>query len=160
MKKSSKIYVKAGEVEVGENPGVLTTLGLGSCVAVTLYDRINKLGGMIHYILPENPGDHKDTKYADTGIKFLVDKLINRGANKKKLKAKMIGGAVMFGELIENTEDSIGNRNISKGKEVLNNMDIEISGEDLGGNYGRSVEFNLEDGSVIIKSYSTEDKVI
>lgn len=160
MKRNKKIYVKAGEAKISENPGILITLGLGSCVAVTLYDETSKIGGMLHYILPQNPGDNKPTKYADTGIEHLIEKLTDYGANKKYLKAKMIGGAIMFRELIEGTGESIGNRNILKGKQILRNRGIKIDGDDLGGDYGRSVEFNLEDGRVTIKSYSKGDKVI
>lgn len=156
----NKIVVKIGEYTISDNSNILVTLGLGSCVVVTLYDEEKKIGGMLHYLLPENPDRFKKSKYADTGIELLLTKLLEKGANIKNLKAKLFGGSVMFSDFKNNEGSSIGTRNIEKARKVLNKYNIPIVGEDVGGNYSRSVEFDLSNGITRINSYLKGEKSI
>lgn len=158
MKKANKILVKTGQYKVANNSHTLITHGLGSCVALTLYDEEKKIGGMLHYILPENPNNMKKAKYADTGIELMLKKMNEGGANSSRLKAKLAGGAVMFGSLLKDVENSIGNRNVRMAREILNGFGITITGEDVGGDYGRSVTFSLSTGMVRINSYVKGEK--
>ncbi|MCK4225531.1 chemotaxis protein CheD [candidate division WOR-3 bacterium] len=158
MKKANKILVKTGQYKVANNSHTLITHGLGSCVALTLYDEEKKIGGMLHYILPENPNNMKKAKYADTGIELMLKKMKEGGANSSRLKAKLAGGAVMFGSLLKDVENSIGNRNVRMAREILNGFGITITGEDVGGDYGRSVTFSLSTGMVRINSYVKGEK--
>lgn len=160
MQKTNEITVDTGKLIVSKNPKVLITSALGSCVAITLYDKAQKLGGMLHYILPENPGGKKKEKYADTGIKLLLKKILELNANNKDLVAKMVGGAIMFEEFMDDIENSIGKRNIKKGKKILKDLGIRLMSQDVGGNYGRSVKFNLSTGNIHITSYKTGAKII
>ena len=160
MQKTKKIHVRTGQYQIAENPVILITFGLGSCVAVPLYDEAKKLGGMLHFLLPENPKKERTSKYADSGIQLLLEKTIEFGANPSMIKAKIIGGAVMFVDLLKNKENAVGKRNAEKAREILKSLKIPIVGEDIGGDYGRSVEFNLSNGSVRINSYSREEKII
>lgn len=160
MQKTNEIIVDTGNIKVSKNSASLITSALGSCVAITLYDRVQKLGGMLHYILPENPGGKKKEKYADTGIRLLLEKILELNANKKDIVAKMVGGAIMFEEFIDDLENCIGKRNVKKGKEVLKKLGINLLSEDVGGNYGRSVKFQLSDGNIYITSYKTGAKII
>jgi chemotaxis protein CheD len=160
MQKPNEITVNTGNIRVSNDSSILITSALGSCVAITLYDKVQKLGGMLHYILPENPGGKKKEKYADTGIKLLLEKMLELNVNKKDLVAKMVGGAVMFEEFMDDIENSIGKRNIKKGKEILKNLGIKLTSQDVGGNYGRSVKFKLSNGNIYITSYKTGAKII
>ncbi len=160
MQKTNEIIVDTGNIRVSNDSSVLITSALGSCVAITLYDKVQKLGGMLHYILPENPGGKKKEKYADTGIKLLLEKMLELNVDKKDLVAKMVGGAVMFEEFMDNIENSIGKRNVKKGKEILKNLGIKLMSQDTGGNYGRSVKFKLSNGNIYITSYKTGAKII
>ncbi len=160
MKKGDRILIRTGECTVSNNSNVLITPGLGSCVAVTLYDEEKKIGGMLHYLLPENPDSEKKSKYADTGIELLLLKLEELGVNRSNLRAKLMGGAVMFQDLLKDHENSIGTRNVKKAYEVLANLGIPIIGEDVGGSYGRSVEFEISTGIVRINSYVKGEKII
>ncbi|MEO0294072.1 MAG: chemotaxis protein CheD [candidate division WOR-3 bacterium] len=160
MLREKGLLVEAGSFKIACPPMVLTINGLGSCVAVALYDVKKNLGGMIHFILPENPGDKKKEKYADSGIPLLLNKLIEAKGEKENIVAKMVGGAVMFPKFIEDAENSIGKRNVRKAREILENLGIKIVGEDTGGDYGRSVSFELRSGKVFISSYKNGDKVI
>lgn len=156
----NKIVVKIGEYAVSDNSNIIVTHGLGSCVVVTLYDEEKKIGGMLHYLLPKNPNRGKKSKYADTGIESLLLKLSEKGVNIKDLKAKLFGGSVMFSELENNESSSIGTRNIEKAREVLKKYNIPIVGEDVGGNYSRSVLFDLSTGITKINSYLKGEKSI
>jgi chemotaxis protein CheD len=160
MQKTNEIMVDTGNIRVSNDSSVLITSALGSCVAITLYDEVQKLGGMLHYILPENPGGKKKEKYADTGIKLLLEKMLELKANKKDIVAKMVGGAVMFEEFMDDVDNSIGKRNVKKGKEILKNLGIKLLSHDTGGNYGRSVKFKLSNGDIYITSYKTGAKTI
>jgi len=160
MKKANKILVKTGQYKVADNSHTLITHGLGSCVVLTLYDEEKKIGGMLHYILPENPDNMKKAKYADTGIELMLRKMKEYGASSSRLKAKLAGGAVMFGSLLKDVENSIGNRNVRMAREILNGFGITITGEDVGGDYGRSVTFILSTGMVRINSYAKGEKTL
>jgi chemotaxis protein CheD len=160
MQKTNEIIVETGSIKISNDSTALITSALGSCVAITLYDKEQKLGGMIHYILPVNPGAKKKAKYADTGIKLLLEKMLELNAEKKNLEAKMVGGAIMFEGFMDDIENSIGKRNVKKGKEILKELGIELLSQDIGGNYGRSVKFQLSDGNIYITSYKTGDKII
>ncbi len=160
MQKTNEIIVETGNLKISNGAKQLITRALGSCVAITLYDKKQKIGGMLHYILPENPGGKKKGKFADTGIKLLLEKMLESNANKKDLVAKMIGGAIMFEDFMDDIENSIGKRNVVKGKEVLKTLGIKIISHDTGGNYGRSVKFQLSDGKIYITSYKTGVKII
>lgn len=160
MQKTNEITVDTGKLIVSRDPRILITSALGSCVALTLYDKAQKLGGMLHYILPENPGGKKREKYADTGINLLLEKILELNAKKKDLVAKMVGGAIMFEEFMDDIETSIGKRNVKKGKEVLKDLGIKLMSQDVGGNYGRSIKFQLSNGHIHITSYKTGAKII
>jgi chemotaxis protein CheD len=160
MQTTKEILVETGNLKVADGANTLTTRALGSCVAITLYDKTKKIGGMVHFILPENPGGKKREKYADTGIKLLLEKMIEEEARKENLVAKMIGGAIMFGEFTDDVENSIGKRNVKKAKNVLRELGIKLTAHDTGGDYGRSVKFHLSDGKVYINSYKTGVKII
>ncbi|MBN1694883.1 chemotaxis protein CheD [candidate division WOR-3 bacterium] len=160
MRKANEITVETGNIKVSNDSAALITGALGSCVAITLYDRKQKLGGMVHYILPLNPGGKKKAKYADTGIMLLLEKMMECNAKKKDIEAKMVGGAIMFEEFMDDIESSIGKRNIKKGKEVLKDLGIKLVSQDTGGNYGRLVRFQLSDGKVYINSYKAGAKII
>ena len=152
------VKVKMAEYGVVEAPDQLITIGLGSCVGITLYDKYNKVGGMVHIMLPENRKGLKPAKYADTGIPLLIEEMENLGAKTNYLKAKIAGGAKMFSVSSKDSTLNVGERNVIKVKEVLKDLGIRILGEDTGANYGRTMKFFTDDGRVIITSHKTDDK--
>lgn len=160
MQKANEVIVDTGNIKVSDDSNALITSALGSCVAITIYDKVQKLGGMLHYILPENPGGKKKEKYADTGIQLLLEKILALNAKRENLVAKMVGGAIMFEEFMDDIETSIGKRNVKKGKEVLKDLGIKLMSQDVGGNYGRSIKFELSNGHIYITSYKTGAKII
>lgn len=144
-------------------PGILTTVGLGSCVGITLYDPVTKVSGLVHIMLPYSSkiaNNANKLKFADTGIEILIELMEKLGANRKRMVSKIAGGAQMFSSKINSEIMNIGNRNTIATKEVLSKLQIPIIAEDTGGNYGRTIEFYSENGSLFIKTIGYGSKFI
>ncbi|WP_391560155.1 chemotaxis protein CheD [Robertmurraya sp.] len=139
------IKVGIADMNVVSAPNRIRTSGLGSCVGVVIYDQIKEIAGLVHIMLPDSSlskaGTMNLAKYADTGVKELVKKLVQIGARPSMLKAKIAGGAQMF--QFSNTSDMmrIGPRNVEAVKRELAELKIAIMAEDVGGNSGRTIEF-------------------
>ena len=147
--------VGISEYKLAKGPTSLVTYGLGSCLGITLYDPEIKLGGMAHTLLPK-PRTGMDrsrmTKFVNASIRMMADELVENGASFERLVAKMFGGANMFEALQEWAGESIGQRNINAARETLAELGIHLVAEDVGGNFGRTLVFNLESGKVTVKS--------
>ncbi len=157
MQRDEQIRVRMAEYSIAKDPEVIVTIGLGSCVGITLYDKFKKVGGMIHIMLPENRKGMKPAKYADTGIPLIIKELEKVGAKKRNLEAKIAGGAKMFNISESSSTMRVGERNIIAVKSILADEGIRIIGEDTGEDYGRTMVFHTENGSVLIKSYKKDD---
>jgi len=127
-----------GEYRVGSFP--MMTIGLGSCIGLTIYDDTLKVGAMVHIMLPESAG-RKDRpgKYADSAVPLLLKELSGLGSRNRSLVAKMAGGASMFEYF--GTNLNIGERNADKVRALLKEYNIPLVKEDVGGKMGRSVTF-------------------
>ncbi len=159
------IHVGMGELEISSHPGKLRTTGLGSCIALIIYDYRLRIGGLAHIMLPSDPGKNNDStgkfgKYADVAIPYLYNKLIGNGSKNHNLWAKMAGGAQMFAFEAADYTIRIGKRNIQKVEKMLKNLKIPLIGRDIGGTRGRTIEFDLSTGDLRIKSFLDEDKII
>ncbi len=154
------ITVPIADYKVSRSPDILRTI-LGSCVGICLYDPESKIGGLAHIMLPEN--NDKSTnpkKYADSAIAMMIEEMKKNGANIEHLTAKIAGGASMF-KMPENSFiGAIGMNNVYKVREILNSLHITIMGEDVFGDYGRTVDFFLQTGVLKIKSLGREEKEI
>lgn len=153
------ITVNISDMKVSSNPeDVLVTYSLGSCVGVTLYDPLQKIGGLIHCMLPLSKVDPERAKevpymFVDTGLPLMLQTLINMGANKNRIVAKVAGGAVL---LDDNGMFRIGERNHIVVRKLLWKNNILISSEDVGGTIARTVYLQINDGKTIIKSAGKE----
>ncbi len=156
------LIIGMAEYGVVKPPQNISTLGLGSCIGVVLYDKISKVGGMVHVVLPNsggNPNINK-AKFADTGVDFLVLNMIKSGANRNSIVAKVVGGAHMFFSATKSDLLKVGERNAEGCKLALNKLRIPIIAEDTGGNYGRTIELNTQDGSLLVKTVGRSEKTI
>ncbi len=157
------IKVGMADLKIGRAPDTLTTLGLGSCIGLTLYDPAAKIGGLVHYMLPDSTKLKNNTniaKFGDTGIRELLRLILEAGATKRKLVAKIAGGASMFEMSGLSSIGSVGERNAEAAKQLLKELQIPLIAEDTGLNYGRTVELNCENGDFLIKSVGRGSKVI
>lgn len=157
-KEAKKTIVKMADWAVEQENALLVILGLGSCVGVAFYDELTKIGGLAHVMLPESKGRNKiESKYADTAIPFILDKMIQKGAKRKRLKAKLVGGAGMFKTEAGQSVMRIGKKNIAAVKRVLKEEKIKIVGSDLAKDYGRSMYFHLSDGRIRVSAFNKEN---
>lgn len=144
-------------------PGVLTTLGLGSCVGICLYDPSTKISGLAHIMLPDSKQIKNNSnlaKFADTGVKVLLEEMIKIGAKRSKIVSKIAGGAQMFSFSDSSDIMRIGMRNVTAAREVLKLFNIPLIAEDTGGNYGRTIELYSETGILLIKTIGYGTKKI
>lgn len=152
----SIIKVGMADLNVTSNPNLIRTTGLGSCVGLTLYDPHLKLAGMAHVMLPSSDiareGQLNIAKYADTALPELLERMLKLGAERRRLIAKMAGGAQMFAFAGSGDTMRIGPRNVESCKEMLVHLGIPLVAEDTGGNYGRTIELDSETGVLNIRS--------
>lgn len=141
----------------------LLTLGLGSCVAIMLYDQETKIGGMAHVLLPSRSLARDATnpaKFPETAVPLLIQRLTQLGADPRRLVAKLAGGASMFAALMTPGTIQMGERNIVASRNALRDAAIPIVAEAVGGGQGRSVRFHLADGSIEIRTVGADVTIL
>jgi chemotaxis protein CheD len=149
------IIVGMADLNSTRSPGGLTTLGLGSCVGIALYDAVNKVAGLAHIMLPDSTQIKNNTnaaKFADTATVKLISDMQRLGARKEYLKAKIAGGAQMFAFNSTNESMRIGDRNVEATIRLLSKLSIPVLAKDTGDCYGRTVELYADDGRFLIKT--------
>lgn len=139
-------YLKQGELAIVSGDTKVFTI-LGSCVAVVLWDEQTKIGGVNHYLLPNwNNKGTPDVRYGDVAVTELHDKTILSGAVKRRMVAKIYGGASLLN--LSSSTFNIGQRNINIAKEKLKELNIKIIEEEIGGTTGRKILFDPQTGFV------------
>lgn len=137
------VRLAIGELYAGGPEREAWILGLGSCLAVALFEPQAKLFGLAHCLLPEQgtgmPPSSLPAKFVDAGIPAMVAALEGRGARRAAMMAKLAGGAAMFPVLGREVRPHIGERNIETAHRVLRLLGIPLAGEEIGGGEGRSV---------------------
>lgn len=158
------IKVGIADLNVCHSPDAITTLGLGSCVGVVLFDKSTRIAGLVHVMLPDSTQvkqNQNRAKFADTGIDELIKMMVKEGARRALFTAKIAGGAQMFsfssssGDMLR-----VGERNVEAVKRKLKELGIPIVAEDTGENFGRTVEFYPENGNFVIKSVGKPARTI
>jgi chemotaxis protein CheD len=158
-----KIEISIAEYKVSNTICVLETQSLGSCVGVTLFDPVKKIAGLAHVMLPDSKNAQtidKPGKYANTAIRGMLEEMMSLGAMRHKIVAKIFGGACMFTGATMSSFMNIGARNLEAVKNILTELKIPIVNDDTGLNYGRTIEFNTENGKVTVKAALHPNKEI
>lgn len=153
------INVGIADYAVSKSPDILRTI-LGSCVGICLYDPVARVGGLSHIMLPKIKYTSSQKKYADSAIPMMLQDLLNAKATRKNIVAKIIGGAKMFKVGDNSIMGEIGKNNIEKVKEVLKELNIKIISEDVGGDFGRTIDFHLDKGIVKIRTIGRAEIII
>lgn len=149
-------FIHVGQIHVDQAPQAISTV-LGSCVAVCLYDSKLGIGGMNHYLLPFwNGNGLQSPKFGNISIPKMIELMMAKGSTPKTLEAKIFGGASM--NISGSEAMMIGEKNVLVAHEILNEYRIPIVAEDIGGQSGRKIQFNLERGKVLMK-YATRSEV-
>lgn len=152
------IVVEIADFAVGTGDAVLSTSGLGSCVALVLHAPHARVTGLAHFLLPEaTPGStfSRPAKFAATGVPLLAAEMRLHGAT-GQLQAKLVGGARMFGSLMS-AGVNVGERNVEATRAALRRLRIPIVNEDVGGEHGRSVRVDVATGIVRVRSLAGRD---
>ncbi|WP_106497603.1 chemotaxis protein CheD [Lentibacillus sp. Marseille-P4043] len=162
----TQTVVKVGiaDLNVVRAPNTIRTSGLGSCVGVVIYDLPKQLAGLAHVMLPDSKMAKQKTinkhKYADTAMDILMERLYSMGARRFELKAKLAGGAQMF-QFTSTTEIMrIGPRNVEAVEQKLHDFHIPIVAADVGGNCGRTIEFEPSTGELKIRKVNQGESFI
>jgi chemotaxis protein CheD len=132
---------------------VLVAPGLGSCVAVALYDPVPRAGALLHLLLPSSQmaRDHSNPgRFPETALPLALQELEAAGAQRHRLTAWLVGGASMFGAAM--AAMGMGERNVAAARQVLADLHIPVVGEDVRERYGRSVYFHLDDGRIEVRT--------
>jgi chemotaxis protein CheD len=152
-----QIVVRVAEMQVGGAADVLVTIGLGSCVAIVLHDPVAKIGGLAHVLLPSPALVRRDgnpAKFPQTAVPALLESMAAAGANRRRIVARIVGGASMFASLAPAGSIQMGERNVVASRQVLHTLGVPLVAEAVGGDYGRTVRLTVGDGRVEVHSVS------
>ena len=157
---NQKLTVGIADMKIGKGNDLLVTYALGSCIGLCFYDSRQKLGALLHIMLPLNmeAGRKNPLKYADTGIRETLRQLEAKGASRSRITVKIAGGAKMF-EVNGGNLGNIGQRNIESVHTILRMEGIRLLGEHVGGNVARTLLFDVDSGQSCIRSYGRQDIV-
>ena len=150
------VRVGIADYKICRSPQVISTLGLGSCLGVVLYDKTTKICGLAHVMLPDSRKTTEEVinrnKFADTCLQDMYDELMRQNVNKRSLIAKIAGGAKMFSYQSDSELLNIGEQNVRAVKEKLSEWNIPVVAEDVGDTYGRTIEFFPDTGKLYVKA--------
>ncbi len=153
------LAVGVGDMKVSaRQEEVLVTYGLGSCIGITIWDPVSRVGGLLHFMLPESQSDPAKAKdqpalYADTGIPLLFKSAYQLGADKKRLLVRVAGGAqVLDGDGVFN----IGKRNYLAMKKIFWKAGVMIHAEEVGKNISRTLRLEVGTGKLLLQEAGEE----
>lgn len=150
--------VGVGDMKVSADPSdQLITYALGSCLGITVYDPVAKVGGLLHVMLPLLTIDPKRAAenpcvFVDTGVPRLFHACYEAGALKRRVEVKVVGGAYT-GASEEDDYFQIGQRNVVVLRKLLWRNGVLLAAEDVGGRISRTVELDIGTGQVTVKAY-------
>lgn len=155
-------HVRIAHLAVARGGGRLVAVGLGSCVAIVLYDRRARVAGMAHVLLPD-PSAARDAanpaRFASEAVPMLVDRMREAGA-RGALEARLVGGAALFGSLLGGSGGQMGERNVRAARTALVAAGIPIVASDVGGGRGRSVSVDVATGVVEVRDVRGGSRVL
>lgn len=136
------IHVVQGDFATSDDPNVVMTTVLGSCVAACIWDPIAQVGGVNHFLLPDHAsGTGNPIVYGAQAMELLINDLLKKGALKRRLRAKLFGGGNMMEGL-----SNIGEKNAEFAQNFLANEGIECVSSSLLGAQARRVRFHPTTG--------------
>ncbi|MBN1841798.1 MAG: chemotaxis protein CheD [Deltaproteobacteria bacterium] len=157
------VTVGIADMKVSDDPAAtLITHSLGSCIGVAIYDPVAKVGGMVHYMLPESKLDSNKAKsqplmFADTGIPLLFKACYKLGAEKKRIISKVAGGS----QIIDASGAfNIGKRNYAALRKIFWRNNVLVDAEDVGGTSNRTMRLNIATGELALKVYGRGEIIL
>lgn len=147
-------HVNVGQSAARRAHGVLSCVGLGSCVALILYDRATQVGAVAHILLPHEALSRTaggPARYATTAVRHLLAEM-QALAPIVAPEARMVGGASMFANLLKGGAVNMGERNVVATRRALAAAEVPLVAEDVGGDHGRSAWLDVATGVVRVTS--------
>lgn len=157
------IIVGVADLKVSNDPlATIVTYSLGSCIGISIYDPVAKVGGLLHYMLPDSSIDKVKAKnnpsmFADTGIPRLFKTAYELYAKKQRMKVVIVGGGQV---LDQKGFFNIGKRNFMELKKIFWKNNVISDFEDVGGNANRTVRLQISTGQTFIKNSVTGEKIV
>lgn len=155
----TNITVGIADLSVGTGESTLVTIGLGSCVGIALYEATARIGALAHVMLPNvNLSVAQDVpgKYPSTAIAAMLKRMRELGAH-GDVKARLVGGASMFTPLLAPGSMSLGARNVAAAHAACAAYNIPIVAQEVGGEHGRSMYFDVARGDILVRSLQKGD---
>ncbi|MBW2366448.1 MAG: chemotaxis protein CheD [Deltaproteobacteria bacterium] len=158
-----KIIVGVSDMKTSNDPDVtLATDSLGSCIGIAIFDPFVKIGGVLHYMLPESSLDEQKAQnnpfmFADTGIPNLFKEVYKLGAKKQRMKVVVVGGAQV---LDQKGFFNIGKRNHTAVRKIFCKNKVMTQYEDVGGNVNRTVRLEIATGNISITVSGKGEKTV
>ncbi len=153
------VTVGIAELDALAGEGQLVTIGLGSCVAIALHDPVARVGALAHVLLPHHAHSAhapREGKSASTAVPAMVSRMRALGSS-GEIVARLVGGASMFPALLAPGTMSLGARNVHAARAACAAHEIRIVGEAVGGDFGRSVYFDIATGGVSVRTMRSAD---
>lgn len=164
MLKDKKIVtIYSGNYYVSNDPTIVIYTLLGSCIAVCLFDSQQGIGGMNHFVLPQQPpysvraSGSKPGWFGSDSLDLMVAEIIKMGGSLINLKAKIFGGAQVV-EGLEYLNNNVSTANIDFTINYLNERKIPVVAKDVGGYSGRKIFYFIKDNSVMVQRLEKELK--
>ena len=150
--KSRATTLSLGEWAVtADAEATLSCVGLGSCVAVTMFDPSAGVGAMAHMVLPDSTaGRGGGTKFVDVAVPLLYETIRAQGALNRRIRGCLAGGSQMLANATPAGTVNIGQRNAEAAREWVTKLGLNVSAEHLGGNRGRTVRLLIGSGRVTV----------
>jgi chemotaxis protein CheD len=152
---SRELLVRVADLRAGIADDVLVTVGLGSCVAILLYDAEARVGGLAHVLLP-SPAlaarDANPAKFPQYAVPQLLQLMTAEGARRQRVTGRLAGGASMFAALAPPGTVQMGERNLVAARQTLSSHGVPLVGEAVGGDFGRTVRFRVRDGRIEVST--------
>lgn len=146
------IDVRMGETKIGDADDIIASKGLGSCLAVCLFDPDSHVCGVAHVMLPASDGE-TSPKYANNLLDTVIANMTEKGADAENLVAKLFGGASLF-----EFSTRVGDENVESVRQLLRERGIDVVAEDVGGDEGRSIWLWCDTGKVVVSRPFKDDE--
>jgi chemotaxis protein CheD len=141
------VFLYPGTMYCAPEPNVVTTV-LGSCVAVCLIDRVRRLSGINHFLLPRGQST-SSLRHGGSAIAMLLEEMLRAGARPERIEAKVFGGAAVLP--VSNSEDAVGAKNVTVALKCLRALDIAVIARRTGGKNGMLIRLFTATGDVLVR---------
>ena len=144
------VHIVQGEFQVSADPEVELSTILGSCIAACLHDPVARIGGMNHFLLPgSDPDNGRNIKYGVHSMERLINAMLRAGAQRHRIQVRLFGGANVVERL-----GGIGADNARFARRFVEDEELTLVGEDLGGRNGRRIRFHPTTGQAQMSAFS------